>query len=123
MSTANCWPGEKFEDRVEALLAGREPDRGAAFRTLQKHAKAEAWLGHQMLQTSTKTPLLEPSYMVPDWARFFVNKADRAREDPEATVADRLNWAKLSTKTRKAGNAHCTQLTLPFFVTTEKLNE
>eukprot|EP00959_Pyramimonas_sp_CCMP1952_P458328 9476450-Pyramimonas_sp.AAC.1 len=61
--------------------------------------------------------------MVPNWARFFVNEADRSCEDPEATVADRLGWAKLSTKIHKAGNIHCTQLTLPFFVTTEKLND
>eukprot|EP00959_Pyramimonas_sp_CCMP1952_P404454 8475949-Pyramimonas_sp.AAC.1 len=76
-----------------------------------------------MLQTSTKTPLFEPAYLVPNWARFFVNRADRSREDPEAAVADRLNWAKLLTKTHGAGNAHFTPLTLPFFVATEKLNE
>eukprot|EP00959_Pyramimonas_sp_CCMP1952_P337235 7062049-Pyramimonas_sp.AAC.1 len=76
-----------------------------------------------MLQTSTETPLLEPAYMVPNWARFFVNKAERSCGDPGATVADRLTWAKLSTETHEAGNAHCTQFTLPFFVTTGKLNE
>eukprot|EP00959_Pyramimonas_sp_CCMP1952_P294726 6164252-Pyramimonas_sp.AAC.1 len=85
MSATNCWPGEKYEERIASLMAGKDPDRGKAFKTLQIHAKGEGWLGHQMLQTSTKTPLLEPSYTVPNWARFFVNKADRTREDPEAT--------------------------------------
>eukprot|EP00959_Pyramimonas_sp_CCMP1952_P201909 4222274-Pyramimonas_sp.AAC.1 len=61
--------------------------------------------------------------MVPNWARFFVIKADRSCEDTEATVADRLDWAKLSTKTHKAGNMHCTQLTLPFLVTADRLEE
>eukprot|EP00959_Pyramimonas_sp_CCMP1952_P273745 5721766-Pyramimonas_sp.AAC.1 len=70
-----------------------------------------------MLQKSTKTPVLEPSYLVPKWARFFVIKADRSCADPKATVADRLNWAKLSTKTHGAGINHCVQLTLPFYVT------
>eukprot|EP00959_Pyramimonas_sp_CCMP1952_P285958 5979399-Pyramimonas_sp.AAC.1 len=76
-----------------------------------------------MLQTSTKTPVLDPSYMVPNWARFFVIKANRSCEDPEATDADRLNWGRLSTKTHKAGNIHCAQLTLPFHVTADKLGE
>eukprot|EP00959_Pyramimonas_sp_CCMP1952_P453102 9467696-Pyramimonas_sp.AAC.1 len=73
---------------------------------IQRHANGEAWLGFQMLQKSTKTPVLEPSYMVPNWARFFVIKADRSRADPAATVADRLNWAKLSTRTHRAGINH-----------------
>eukprot|EP00959_Pyramimonas_sp_CCMP1952_P321008 6717991-Pyramimonas_sp.AAC.1 len=86
---------------------------------IQKPANGEAWLGFQMLQKSTKTPVLEPSHVVPNWARFFVIKADRSRAGPTATVADRLNWAKLSMKAHRAGLNHCVQLTLPFDVTDE----
>eukprot|EP00959_Pyramimonas_sp_CCMP1952_P071767 1499195-Pyramimonas_sp.AAC.1 len=50
MSTTNCWAGEKHEDRVASSMAGKEPDRGEAFKVLQRHAKGDAWLGHQMLQ-------------------------------------------------------------------------
>eukprot|EP00959_Pyramimonas_sp_CCMP1952_P390058 8174281-Pyramimonas_sp.AAC.1 len=63
---------------------------------VQKTANGEAWLAFQLLQKSTKTPPLEPNYMVPNWARFFRVKVDRSRAVPAATVADRLNWAKLS---------------------------
>eukprot|EP00959_Pyramimonas_sp_CCMP1952_P394559 8266995-Pyramimonas_sp.AAC.1 len=61
--------------------------------------------------------------MVPNWARFFRVKADRSRADSAATVADRLNWAKLSVKTHRVGVAHCVELSLPFFVKDEKLAE
>eukprot|EP00959_Pyramimonas_sp_CCMP1952_P250760 5241501-Pyramimonas_sp.AAC.1 len=121
MMHGNCCPGE--EDRVAQVAKGERPPRSKEFSTVQVHATGEAWLGYQMLHTSTKTPVLDPTYRVPNWARFFVIKADRSREDPEATVADRLNWAKLSTKTHRAGNNHCVQLTLPFYVTEEKLGE
>eukprot|EP00959_Pyramimonas_sp_CCMP1952_P229142 4791316-Pyramimonas_sp.AAC.1 len=90
---------------------------------IQVHATGEAWFGFQMLRTSAKTPVLEPNYVVPDWARFFLIKADRSREDPEGTVADRLNWAKVSTKTHRAGINHCVQLTSPFNVAEGKLGE
>eukprot|EP00959_Pyramimonas_sp_CCMP1952_P105235 2199883-Pyramimonas_sp.AAC.1 len=59
MSPTNCYPGE--EDRVARVAAGEDPARSRVFKTLQVHAAGEAWLGHQMLQTSTKTPLLDPS--------------------------------------------------------------
>eukprot|EP00959_Pyramimonas_sp_CCMP1952_P374337 7839731-Pyramimonas_sp.AAC.1 len=90
---------------------------------IQRTAKGEAWLAFHMLQKSTKTPVLEPSNVVPNWARFFRIKADRSRADRTATVADRLNWAKISAKVRRAGLNHCVQLTLLFYVTDEKLAE
>eukprot|EP00959_Pyramimonas_sp_CCMP1952_P345590 7237455-Pyramimonas_sp.AAC.1 len=68
---------------------------------VQKTANGEARLALQLLQKSTKTPPMKPNYMVPNWARFFRVKADRSRADPTATVADRLNWAKLSVKTHR----------------------
>eukprot|EP00959_Pyramimonas_sp_CCMP1952_P126569 2647039-Pyramimonas_sp.AAC.1 len=89
----------------------------------QKAANGEAWLAFQLLQKSTKIPPMTPSYMAPNWARFFRIKADRPRADPTATVADRLNWAKLSVKTHQVGVAHCVEVSLPFFVTGEKIAE
>eukprot|EP00959_Pyramimonas_sp_CCMP1952_P119631 2501561-Pyramimonas_sp.AAC.1 len=121
MMPVNCYPGE--EGRVARAAAGEDPPRSREFKTIQIHATGEARLGHPMLQTSAKTPLLDPSHMVPNGARFLASKADRSCGGPEATVADRLGWAKLSTKTHKAGHMHCTQLTLPFFVTAMKLEE
>eukprot|EP00959_Pyramimonas_sp_CCMP1952_P422594 8852511-Pyramimonas_sp.AAC.1 len=63
-----------------------------------------------MLQTSTKTSVLEPSYLIPNWARLFVIKADRSRADPKATVADRLDWAKC--QRRPTGRASITAFSL-----------
>eukprot|EP00959_Pyramimonas_sp_CCMP1952_P423941 8880147-Pyramimonas_sp.AAC.1 len=66
ISPTNSYPGEG--DRAAAVVAGKDPGRSKVFKTLQIHARGEAWLGQQMLQTSTKTPHLDPSYMVPNWA-------------------------------------------------------
>eukprot|EP00959_Pyramimonas_sp_CCMP1952_P200980 4203305-Pyramimonas_sp.AAC.1 len=121
MMLGNACPGE--EGRVARVAKGENPARSKEFGMIQVHATGEAWLGFQMLQTSTKTPVLEPNYLVPNWARFFVINAHRSRADPKATVADRLNWAKLSTKTHRAGVNYCVQLALPFYVTDEKLGE
>eukprot|EP00959_Pyramimonas_sp_CCMP1952_P031681 664712-Pyramimonas_sp.AAC.1 len=104
MMPGNCYPGEG--GRVDRVANGENPPRSKEFKTMQIHAPGEAWLGNQMLRTSTKTPVVDPSYMFPKWARFFIIKADRSCEGPEAAVADRLNWAKLSTKTHEAGNIH-----------------
>eukprot|EP00959_Pyramimonas_sp_CCMP1952_P216382 4525527-Pyramimonas_sp.AAC.1 len=67
----------------------------------QKATDSEAWLAFQLLRKSTKIPPATPSCIVPNWARFFRIKADRSVASPTATVADRLNWAKLTTKTHK----------------------
>eukprot|EP00959_Pyramimonas_sp_CCMP1952_P002250 46690-Pyramimonas_sp.AAC.1 len=74
--------------RVARVAQGEDPPRSKQFKMSQKPAEGEAWLAFQMLQKSTKTPVLEHSYVVPNWARFFVIKADRSRADPTATVAD-----------------------------------
>eukprot|EP00959_Pyramimonas_sp_CCMP1952_P108938 2277839-Pyramimonas_sp.AAC.1 len=63
------------------------------------------------------------NYLVPNWARFFRIKADRSIAMPTATVAGRSNWAQLRTKSHRVGKAHCVELSLPFFVTEEKLAE
>eukprot|EP00959_Pyramimonas_sp_CCMP1952_P198880 4159679-Pyramimonas_sp.AAC.1 len=121
MMPGDAYPGE--EGRVALVAKGENPARSKEFGMIQVHATGVAWFGFQMLHPSTKTPVLEPNYLVPNWARFFVIKADRSRGDPKATVADRLNWAKLSTKTHRAGINHCVQLTLPFYVTEENIGE
>eukprot|EP00959_Pyramimonas_sp_CCMP1952_P458027 9475959-Pyramimonas_sp.AAC.1 len=54
MGPTNSCPGE--DGRVAQVAAGKGPARSREFNTLQVHATGEAWLGHQMLQTSTKTP-------------------------------------------------------------------
>eukprot|EP00959_Pyramimonas_sp_CCMP1952_P256032 5347690-Pyramimonas_sp.AAC.1 len=65
MPTNEC-PGE--EGRVARVAQGGNPARSKQFNLIQRHANGEAWLGFQMLQKSTKTPVLEPGYMVPSWA-------------------------------------------------------
>eukprot|EP00959_Pyramimonas_sp_CCMP1952_P202075 4225538-Pyramimonas_sp.AAC.1 len=90
---------------------------------VREAANGEAWLAFQLLQKSTKAPPMTPSYIVPNWARFFRIKADRSIANPTAIVADRLNWAKLTVKTHKVGVAHCVELSLPFFMTDEKIAE
>eukprot|EP00959_Pyramimonas_sp_CCMP1952_P187688 3924419-Pyramimonas_sp.AAC.1 len=105
----NEYPGE--EGRVARVAQGENLARSKQFGMIQRHANGEAWLGFHMLQESMKTPVLEPSYMVPNWARFFVIKADRSCADSTATVADRLNWANLST--RPTGRASITAFSLP----------
>eukprot|EP00959_Pyramimonas_sp_CCMP1952_P353613 7408632-Pyramimonas_sp.AAC.1 len=117
----NEYPGK--EGRVARVARGEEPPRSKQFKTIQKPAKGEAGLAFQMLQKSSMTPVSKPSSVVPNWARPFVIKADRSRADPAATVADRLNWAKVSTKVHRAGLNHCVQLTLPFYATEDKLAE
>eukprot|EP00959_Pyramimonas_sp_CCMP1952_P097262 2033041-Pyramimonas_sp.AAC.1 len=76
-----------------------------------------------MLQETTRVPPTTRNYLVPNWARFFRIKADRSVSKPTATVADRLNWAQLGAKSHRVGKAHCVELSLPFFVTKEKLAE
>eukprot|EP00959_Pyramimonas_sp_CCMP1952_P098270 2054027-Pyramimonas_sp.AAC.1 len=76
MMPGNSYPGE--EGRVALVAKGENPARSQEFGMIQVHATGEAWLGFQMLHASTKTPFLEPSYLVPNWARFFVIKADRS---------------------------------------------
>eukprot|EP00959_Pyramimonas_sp_CCMP1952_P135391 2833017-Pyramimonas_sp.AAC.1 len=117
----NAVPGE--EGRVAEVAQGKNPARSYEQKMVQKTARGEAWLAFQLLQKSTKTPPVKPNYMVPNRARFFRVKADRPRADPTATVAVRLNWAKLSVDTHRVGVAHCVELSLPFFVTGEKIAE
>eukprot|EP00959_Pyramimonas_sp_CCMP1952_P035934 752399-Pyramimonas_sp.AAC.1 len=78
-----AYPGE--EGRAAEVAQGNDPPRSPQFKTYQRTAKGEAWLAFHVLQKSTRTPPLEPSYVIPNWARFFRIKADRSRADPAAT--------------------------------------
>eukprot|EP00959_Pyramimonas_sp_CCMP1952_P283300 5922138-Pyramimonas_sp.AAC.1 len=66
MPLGNCCPGE--EGRVAQVAKGENPPRSKEFGTVQVHATGEEWFGYQMLHASTETPILDPSYMVPNWA-------------------------------------------------------
>eukprot|EP00959_Pyramimonas_sp_CCMP1952_P225236 4710222-Pyramimonas_sp.AAC.1 len=79
----NVYPGE--EGRAAEFAKRNYPPHSPEFKTVQRTAKGEAWLAFQLLQKSTRTPSLEPNYVIPNWARFFRIKADRSRADPAAT--------------------------------------
>eukprot|EP00959_Pyramimonas_sp_CCMP1952_P023530 494652-Pyramimonas_sp.AAC.1 len=62
----NAYPGE--EGRAAEVAQGKDPPRSQQQKTVQRTAQGEAWLAFQLLQKSTRTPPLEPNYMVPNWA-------------------------------------------------------
>eukprot|EP00959_Pyramimonas_sp_CCMP1952_P015708 332323-Pyramimonas_sp.AAC.1 len=86
MVPGSTCPGE--EGHAAEVAKGNLPPRSQEFKMVKRTAKGEAWLAFQLLQKPTKTPPLEPSSVIPNWARFVRIKADRSRADPAATVAD-----------------------------------
>ena len=86
-----------------------------------KDSSNQHWLAGQLIHETARTPIPDGAYMLPNWARFFAIKADRSVPDPEAAVADRLDWANYSIQQYET--AGCTCLILPFFVSEDKKNE
>ena len=82
-SRNNMWPEEDFDERVRQLRAGAQPvDHGQPYKQLIKSSAAEIWLAYQMLQPDTRRAPLGASYLVPNWAKFFVCKRDRSVANP-----------------------------------------
>ena len=115
-------PGESYNDRVRALMAGKEAPKVPSDKLLYFDTKSEIWLAFQLLHGSTRTPTFVKEYFVVNWARFFLVKADRTSSVADATVATRIDWSKIKMKVHKTGG-HCTQLTLPLRYDEDALDE
>ena len=122
-STTNMWPEETLAGRVAQLMAGASKiDHGEPCNKLVKSSSSNYWLACQMLQPDTLRISLQPSYVIPNWVKFFRCRRDRSVAASQATVADRIDWARCTTRNFN-GPCHCTRLTLPLFVSDAKMEE